>query len=77
MTPHLERAIPLLRENPPALVWIGIGRRDFLFGHCTALRSRLEAAGIPFTYHEDETGHSWRTWRDYLIRFAPLLFPQP
>jgi enterochelin esterase-like enzyme len=77
VTPHLDKAIPSLRENPPKTIWIGIGRRDFLFGHCTALRSRLEAAGVPFTYYEDDTGHSWRTWRDYLIRFAPLLFPQP
>jgi enterochelin esterase family protein len=77
VTPLLEEALPQLRAAPPAVLWIGIGRRDFLYGHCAALTRRLEVAGIPFTYHEDDTAHSWRTWRDYLERFAPLLFRGP
>jgi enterochelin esterase family protein len=77
VTPMLQAALPELRENPPATLWVGIGRRDFLYGHCMLLRETLEAAGIPFTYYEDDTAHSWRTWRDYLQRFAPLLFREP
>jgi enterochelin esterase family protein len=77
VTPLLEAALAELRAQPPGLLWIGIGRRDFLYGHCTGLRRMLETAGIPFTYYEDDTVHSWRTWRDYLARFAPLLFPEP
>jgi enterochelin esterase family protein len=77
VTPLLEQALPELRENLPDILWVGIGKRDFLYGHCTMLRRTLQVARIPFTYHEDDTAHSWRTWRDYLERFAPLLFPQP
>jgi enterochelin esterase family protein len=77
VTPLLEKALPELREQPPELLWIGMGRRDFLYDHCGELRRMLMAAGIPFTYHEDDTTHSWRTWRDYLQRFAPLLFREP
>jgi enterochelin esterase-like enzyme len=77
VTPILESSLPALRENLPSLLWIGMGTRDFLYGHCNLLRHTLELARIPFTYHEDDTTHSWRTWRDYLARFAPLLFPIP
>jgi enterochelin esterase family protein len=77
VTPLLEKALPDLREKPPQLLWLGIGRRDFLYGHCMALRRALDAARVPFTYHEDDTTHSWRAWRDYLERFAPLLFRGP
>jgi len=77
VSPLLEAALPDLRGQPPGILWIGIGRRDFLYGHCTNLRRALDVAGIPFTVHEDDTAHSWRTWRDYLARFAPLLFPEP
>lgn len=77
VTPLLEEALPALRENPPGVLWVGIGRRDFLFDHCSLLRRTLEAAGVPFIYHEDDTAHSWRAWRDYLGRFAPLLFRGP
>jgi enterochelin esterase family protein len=75
VTPLLETALPDLRQNLPGVLWIGIGRRDFLYGHCTMLRRTLDVAGIPFTYHEDDSAHSWLIWRDYLERFAPLLFP--
>jgi enterochelin esterase family protein len=77
ITPLLEEALPGLRQNPPGPLWVGIGRRDFLFEHCALLRRTLDAGGIACTYHEDDTTHSWRTWRDYFERFAPLLFPGP
>jgi enterochelin esterase family protein len=77
VAPLLAAALPELRRTPPGVLWIGIGRRDFLYGHCTQLRQTLTAAEIPFAYHEDDTGHSWRTWRVYLERFAPLLFREP
>jgi enterochelin esterase family protein len=77
VTPLFEQALPELREKPPEVLWIGIGRRDFLYGHCTMLCRALAVAGVPFTRHEDDTGHSWRAWRDYLGRFAPLLFREP
>jgi enterochelin esterase-like enzyme len=77
ITPLLEPALPALAANPPSLLWIGIGTGDFLYGHCATLRRVLEAARVPFAYHEDGTGHAWSTWRDYLERFVPLLFRHP
>jgi enterochelin esterase family protein len=77
ITPLLQSALSDLRAQPPDTLWVGIGRRDSLYQHCVLLRRTLEAAGAPFTYHEDDTTHSWRAWRDYLERFAPLLFPSP
>jgi enterochelin esterase family protein len=77
VTPLLTAALPALRGNPPRVLWVGIGRRDFLFGHCTLLRETLSGAGVSYDYHEDDTGHSWRTWRVYLEHFAPLLFREP
>ncbi|HEX4084428.1 MAG TPA: alpha/beta hydrolase-fold protein [Chthoniobacteraceae bacterium] len=77
VTPLVEPALPQLRATPPHPLWVGIGRNDQLYGHCVKLRRMLEAAGVPFTYHEDDTGHTWDAWRDYLERFAPLLFRAP
>jgi len=74
LTPMLEKTLPQLRTNPPKVLWIGIGKRDFLYKNCCSLRSYLDLAGTAYTYHEDDTAHSWRAWRDYLERFAPLLF---
>lgn len=77
LSPILEAALPDLRQDPPALLWVGIGRRDFLYNHCALLRQTLDSAAISHTYHEDDSTHSWRTWRGYLERFAPLIFPNP
>lgn len=56
------------------LLWIAIGREDFLLERNQSLKSQLEAAGIRHTYLLSDGGHSWPVWRDYLARFAPLLF---
>jgi len=77
ITPLLEQALPDLQQSPPAVLWIGIGKQDFLYGHCAFLRRTLEVAGVSFIYHEDDSTHSWDIWRDYLERFAPLLFGGP
>ena len=56
------------------LLWIAIGRDDFLLERNQRLKARLDAAGIDHTFLLTEGGHSWPVWRDYLARFAPLLF---
>ena len=75
--PLLTSALGALRAAPPKVLWIGMGRRDFLYPRCTLLRERLAAAGVPFDYYEDESTHSWRAWRDYLpsLRAAALSRP--
>ncbi len=56
------------------LLWIGIGREDFLLERNQAFKAALDSAGIEHTYLLTDGGHSWPVWRDYLARFAPLLF---
>ena len=58
----------------PALLWIGIGRTDFLIQSNNEFRAKLDAAGYPYTYMETDGGHIWRNWRIYLSEFVPLLF---
>lgn len=63
-----------LSRYPNDLLWIGIGKKDFVYPRSQILLTQLREMNVPFSYHEDESTHSWPTWRDYLHRFAPLLF---
>ena len=72
MKAFLER--PEIANERLELLWIAIGRDDFLLERNQALRAALEAAGIEHTYLLTDGGHSWPVWRDYLARMVPLLF---
>jgi len=61
-------------SKKPALLWIGIGKTDFLYKQNEELRAKLDAAGYPYTYMETECGHIWKNWRIYLTEFLPKLF---
>ena len=61
-------------ENGYKLYWIGIGKTDFLYNSNVQYKEKLEAMGMPFTYHESEGGHIWKNWRVYLSIFVPQLF---
>ncbi len=56
------------------LIWLGIGREDFLFKPVSATHEALEKAGIKHVWVETEGSHSWTNWRKYLADFAPRLF---
>lgn len=58
----------------PALYWIAIGKKDFLYNDNKAFRDKLDAAGYPYTYRESDGGHIWKNWRIYLSEFLPQLF---
>ena len=58
----------------PALLWIGIGKTDFLFQSNTDFRAKLDANGFPYKYMETDGGHIWKNWRIYLTEFVPLIF---
>ncbi|MBD5226011.1 MAG: esterase [Bacteroidales bacterium] len=58
----------------PALYWIAIGDKDFLYDENVRYRALLDAAGYPYEYHESADGHIWRNWRIYLADFLPRLF---
>lgn len=61
-------------EKKPALYWIGIGNKDFLYKANTEYRQKLDSMGVKYTYFESEDGHIWKNWRIYLTEFVPLLF---
>ena len=61
-------------SKKPALLWIGIGKTDFLIQSNNEFRAKLDAAGYPYQYMETDGGHIWRNWRIYLSEFVPLLF---
>ena len=61
-------------SKKPAMLWIGIGRTDFLIQSNNEFRAKLDAAGYPYKYMETDGGHIWRNWRIYLSEFVPLIF---
>jgi enterochelin esterase family protein len=56
------------------LLWIGIGKDDFLLARNKTFDAALKEAKINHQYQETEGGHSWGVWRRYLAEFLPLLF---
>jgi enterochelin esterase-like enzyme len=56
------------------LVYLAVGRDDFLYSTSAPTRQLFQQYGIKFTYNESDGGHTWMNWRDYLADFAPRLF---
>jgi len=56
------------------LLWIGIGREDFLYSPVKESHDALERAGIKHVWVESSGAHVWTVWRKYLQDFAPRLF---
>lgn len=61
-------------DRHPALYWIAIGNRDFLYDANVEFRRLLDDRGYPYAYFESPEGHIWKNWRIYLTKFAPMLF---
>jgi enterochelin esterase family protein len=56
------------------LLWIAIGKDDFLLEVNRKLDAALRSAGVKYAYKETEGAHSWRVWRRYLSELVPVLF---
>ncbi|MBN1126889.1 MAG: hypothetical protein JXA82_17945 [Sedimentisphaerales bacterium] len=56
------------------LLWIGIGKDDFLFESNENLLKILKENEVKHISRITEGNHSWRIWRKYLHEFLPLLF---
>jgi enterochelin esterase family protein len=56
------------------LLWIGCGRKDFLFEANQKLLAALDAKAIRHTAHITDGGHEWPLWRHYLNEVLPRLF---
>lgn len=58
----------------PALYFIAIGNKDFLYEANNEYRKMLDEKGYKYEYYETGEGHIWKNWRIYLTEFAPKLF---
>jgi enterochelin esterase-like enzyme len=58
------------------LLWIGIGRDDFLLGPVKESHELLHRSGINHVWAESGGAHVWTVWRRHLADFAPRLFQQ-
>jgi len=56
------------------LLWISVGRQDFLYQGNKAFSEALTAAGVKVTYRETEGAHVWSVWRKNLNDTLPMLF---
>ena len=67
-----------LGTMPPAksrqLLWLGVGRQDFLFAENQKLNDALDARHINHVWHLTEGAHTWPLWRAYLSELMPMLF---
>jgi enterochelin esterase family protein len=71
-----------LREDPDGvnrqlkLLWIAIGKEDFLLDRNRQLVQALSDLKIHHQYKETPGAHRWSVWRLYLAEFMPQLFRQ-
>jgi enterochelin esterase-like enzyme len=56
------------------LLWIGVGKDDFLRQRNEEFIATLKAKDIHHEWHLTEGTHSWPVWRLYLADLAPKLF---
>ena len=72
----LDNLLAELKETDDKLnlLWIGCGRKDFLFEANQKLIERLKSDNIKHIAHITDGGHEWRLWRRYLNELVPLLF---
>ena len=56
------------------LLWIGVGKDDFLLQRNQEFIGTLKEKDIRYEWHLTDGNHSWPVWRLYLADLAPKLF---
>ncbi|RZM25466.1 MAG: esterase [Pedobacter sp.] len=77
LDPDYNKAFPKLDasiNNKLKLIWIAIGKDDFLIESNRTYKAWLESKNVKFSYTETEGVHSYNVWRRYLTTFSQLLF---
>lgn len=77
--PSREAVASLLNDPAGAnaklkLLWIGVGKDDFLLQRNQEFIATLKEKDIRYEWHLTEGNHSWPVWRLYLAELAPKLF---
>lgn len=62
------------KEPSPKLLWVAIGKDDFLLQRNDDFRAWLQKNQVPFTYQLSAGGHEWTNWRGYLETFLQRTF---
>ena len=71
----LEKALNNRNLNDEIkLLWISIGRDDFLLKDAESFHKFLQKHDIRLQWTLTAGSHEWTLWREYLRDFAPLLF---
>jgi enterochelin esterase family protein len=68
------RADPGVANQQIKLLWIAIGKDDFLLARNRDFVKALDELKIRHRYQETAGSHAWGVWRGYLAEFLPLLF---
>lgn len=66
-----EACVPCVESQPTYFVCIG--KYDYFFQDGKRFIRRLAGAGLTCTVYENEGGHTWRSWREYLVAFIETL----
>lgn len=74
MYQNMDEKLATYFAKKPALLWLGIGKSDFLYKNHSDFLKKLDEGGYEYTYMETDGGHEWRNWRIYLANFLPLIF---
>jgi len=61
-------------EPSPRLLWIAIGKDDFLLKQNQTFTAWLTANNVPFKWKLTDGGHEWTNWRAYLEEFLGQIF---
>jgi enterochelin esterase family protein len=67
-------AAPATANAQLRLLWIAVGKDDFLRLRNEEFIAQLKEKGIRHEWQLTDGDHSWPVWRRYLAEFTPLLF---
>ena len=65
---------PVSDKTPLRLLWLSIGKDDFLLKDNQAFDALLTERRVPHEYAETAGNHRWMVWRRNLTDLAPRLF---
>ncbi|WP_081885686.1 alpha/beta fold hydrolase [Haloferula sp. BvORR071] len=75
LTPEVcERYLPDLAASKPSLLWLGVGKDDFLYQPTITFESYLKERKVDHRSLITEGGHTWMNARQYLGETLQLFF---
>ncbi len=66
-----EACVPCADSHPDYFVCVG--KRDFFYRDGKRFARQLANAGLTCSVYESDSGHTWRSWREYLTAFIESL----